>query len=162
MLFALGPLAASVGCKSVRVTMERPLRYDVIEVHVVGVNEGEYDRWHEITMNEYWWLDCRIREQAVRQGYAYVMQFRKGSRLQRTLDEQSDTWAIWRKRNARYVFVLAHLWKLAEDPGHREAWRGIYPIGPWPRGGQLECLIGQYGVYFGNASGAGPSSVGGP
>ncbi|MCD6303485.1 MAG: hypothetical protein J7M21_00810 [Planctomycetes bacterium] len=97
-----------------------------IEVNLVGVNEIEYQRWQQMSMNAYWEPDNPIRASAKK----IVMTFGQGHDSKQTLKKNDPIWNVWLKqRKAKYLFVLAYMpWITADQPGQADPRRIILPL----------------------------------
>jgi len=141
------------GCKAVSVGIDPTLADASTEVHLVGINASEYEQWHDMSMDDYWKPTCELREQAVRQGYAHVIRFGSGHPSKVTVGEYDyrALYGKWQARNARDLFILASLTgKFPRGVGNIDGRRKIHPLGPWPAGEVLKCVIGQGGIVIQN------------
>jgi hypothetical protein len=92
-----------------------------VEVHLVGVNRFEKDRWENMSMAEYWQPENPLRKGAA--SYTQVLRFGREP-CTRTLEKKDPILAVWKKRKAEYLFVLADLPGLFQDmPGNADARR---------------------------------------
>jgi hypothetical protein len=102
-----------------------------IEVNLVGVSDTDFTRWEQMSMNNYWEPDNRMRTSAIK----YVMRFGDGHPKKQKLSLNDPIWKEWiNKRQANHLFVLAYLPWLQEDkPGDADPRRKILPLerGRW-------------------------------
>lgn len=102
-----------------------------IEINFVGVNETEYRRWEQMSMNDYWEPDNRMRTSAIK----YVLTFGEGHPKKQMLKISDPIWREWvTKRQANHLFVMAYLpWIQEDSPGNADPRREILPLerGRW-------------------------------
>lgn len=92
-----------------------------VEVHLVGVNRFEKDKWETMSMTEYWQPDNQLRKSA--REYTYVIRFGQEP-CERILSKKDPIRKIWKSRRAEYLFVLADLPGIFPDmPGNADARR---------------------------------------
>jgi hypothetical protein len=89
-----------------------------VELHLVGVNRFEKERWEIVSMTDYWTPGNQLRKSAAE--YTYVIQFGQGP-CTRTLAKKDPIRKIWKSRKAEYLFVLADLPGVFTDqPGNAD------------------------------------------
>ena len=112
----------AAGCsRVVNVTATESICRKSVEVHLVGVNRYEKDRWETVSMTDYWTPGNQLRQSA--KPYTYIMRFGQGPCTQ-NLDAKNPIHKIWKSRNAAYLFVLADLPGIFNDqPGNADARR---------------------------------------
>jgi len=110
------------GCsRVVNVTATDDICTKSVEVHLVGVNRFEKDRWDTMSMNRYWEHNNPDRISA--KDYTYVIQFGQGP-CKKTLAKKDPIRDVWKSRKAEYLFVLADLPSAFPDrPGNADARR---------------------------------------
>ncbi|HUW19628.1 MAG TPA: hypothetical protein VMW16_10030 [Sedimentisphaerales bacterium] len=110
------------GCgRVVNITATEDICRKSVEVHLVGVNRFEKDRWETMSMSDYWTPENQLRKSA--REYTHVIQFGQGP-CQKTLTAKDAVHKIWKSRKAEYVFVLADLPGIFPDlPGNADARR---------------------------------------
>lgn len=133
-LLLVGLLAG--GCsRVVNVAATEDICTKSVEVHLVGVNRFEKDRWDTMSMTRYW--DPENPDRISAKDYTYVIQFGQGP-CEKTLAKKDPIHNIWKSRKAEYLFVLADLPGMFSDrPGNADARRLRLPgIGSkcWKRG----------------------------
>ncbi len=108
LLFGLltGGCGAITGSRPVNVTASDPICKKSVEVHLVGVNELNKEKWETVSMTDYWTPGNTLRTTA--KEYTYVIQFGRGP-CTKTLGKKDPIRRIWKKRKAEYLFVLADL-----------------------------------------------------
>jgi len=107
--------------RSVAVTAADDVCQKSVEVHLVGINRFEKDRWDNISMTEYWQPENPLRKSAA--GYTYVIHFGDGP-CKVTLDKKDPMVTVWEERQAEYLLVLADLPGVFQDlPGNADARR---------------------------------------
>ena len=113
---------AAAGCsQTVTVTASDAICKKSVEVHLVGVNRSEKDRWETTSMTDYWTPGSQLRKSA--KEYTYVIQFGRGP-CEIALDKKNPALKAWKERNAEYMFVLADLPGVYTDsPGNADARR---------------------------------------
>ena len=98
---------AAGGCsQTVTVTASDTICKKSVEVHLVGVNRFEKDKWETTSMTDYWTPGSQLRKSA--KEYTYVIQFGRGP-CEIALDKKDPVLKVWKERNAEYMFVLADL-----------------------------------------------------
>lgn len=100
-----------------------------IEVNVIAVNDVEFKRWEEMSMNAYWEPDNAVRKSAKK----FVMTFGQDHPSRQVLTRQDPIWKNWLdERKATKVLVLAYIpWLRADKPGTADPRRIILPLDPW-------------------------------
>lgn len=83
-----------------------------VEVHLVGVNKSDRERWDKESMTKYWEPENQLRRSA--KNYTHVMQFGQGP-CQQKLGKKDPIRSIWKNRRAEYIFILADLPSIFED-----------------------------------------------
>jgi len=130
-LLALGLLAG--GCKyvppmvtrTISVTAAEDVCRKSVEVHLVGVNRFDRDRWANMSMNEYWQPENELRKSA--KEYTHMIRFGEEP-CQRVLGKKESIRKVWKDRNAEHLFVLADLPGVFDDlPGNDDARRVEVP-----------------------------------
>lgn len=112
------------GCsRVVNVTATEDICKKSVEVHLVGVNRSEKEQWEKISMTNYWKPESGWRKGAKK--YTHVITFGQEP-CKRTLGnkdpDHKDIRNEWKRRKAKYLFVLAHLpdtfddWEGDADP----------------------------------------------
>ena len=95
-----------------------------VEVHIVGVNDTEFEQWSSMSMTEYWRKPPISPE-------IYKMKFGKGLPNPQTLKSTDPIWNRWAKKKYKSLFVLADLPVAIEDqPGDADPRRLILPSDP--------------------------------
>lgn len=120
LIVLLGLLAG--GCaRGVNVTATEDICKKSVEVHLVGVNRFEKDLWETLSVTDYWTPGNQLRESA--KEYMYVIQFGQGP-CERILSKKDPIRRIWKKRKARYLFILVDMPGIFPDlPGNADARR---------------------------------------
>lgn len=85
-----------------------------VEVHLVGVNKSDKERWDGESMTKYWAPNNQLRKSA--KNYTHVMQFGQGP-CQRELGKKEPIRRIWKSRKAEYLYILADLPEIFDDQG---------------------------------------------
>ena len=152
-LFALLLLLAATmagGC-AVQVGVAPELMGKSVEVNLVGIPPQDYQKWYEKSMTEYWKPGDPFRTEAIREGYAFVMEFGQGKAGTKSLRGDQAVWKKWQEVNARYLFVLANLGPGADKAGWMDFRREIVRMRPWPiLGPVIEARIKPSGVRLSN------------
>lgn len=95
------------GCsRVVNVTATNGICKKSVEVHLVGVNRFEKDRWETVSMTDYWTPGNQLRKGA--KEYTHVIQFGQGP-CEKILNKKDPIRDIWKSRKAEYLFILADL-----------------------------------------------------
>ena len=95
------------GCsRAVNVTATNGICKKSVEVHLVGVNRFEKDRWETVSMTDYWTPGNQLRKGAKK--YTHVIQFGQGP-CEKILSKKNPIRDIWKSRKAEYLFILADL-----------------------------------------------------
>ena len=148
-LFALFLLLAATtagGC-AVEVGVGRELMTKSVEVKLVGIPPQDYQKWYEKSMTEYWKPGDPFRTEAIREGYAFVMEFGQGKAGTKSLRGGQPVWKKWDEMNARYLFVLANLAPGSDKAGWMDFRREIVRMRPWPiLGPVIQARVKQSGV----------------
>lgn len=99
------------GCSNfdIDTRLSEDLASKTVTVHVVGVNASEIQQWKTYSVTEYFRPGNPLRESAVADGYAHVMNFGAGKPNPQKLERGSQMWRTWNKRHAEYLIVLACL-----------------------------------------------------
>jgi hypothetical protein len=109
-LLAIGLLGGGCG-QVISVTATEDICRKSVEVHLVGVNRFEKDRWDRISMSEYWQPENQLRKSA--KDYTYAIKFGRKSSCEVVLDkkaeEEKKIRSEWKGRQVEYIFVLADL-----------------------------------------------------
>ncbi|MHC4474352.1 MAG: hypothetical protein ACYTEL_01820 [Planctomycetota bacterium] len=120
-LLMIGLLAGGCGGRLVNVKATQDICRKSVEVHLVGVNRFEKDRWETTPMSEYWRPDNQLRNSA--KEYTYVMKFGQGP-CEKKLEKKDPIRSVWKSRKAEYLFLLADLPGIFKDlPGDADARR---------------------------------------
>jgi hypothetical protein len=136
-------LCLSSGCKAkmgryaVRVQLDPSLAGKSIEVHLVGVNNTDYAKWHDYSMTSYWKHEDPLRTTAVQHGIAKVMRFGQGLPTVQSIDIKDPIFKEWKGRKVEHLFILTNLVSTGVDkPGTADFRRGILPLTTkhWNRG----------------------------
>ena len=107
--------------RSVTATAAEDVCQKSVEVHLVGINRFEKDRWDNMSMTEYWQPENPQRKSA--KEYTYVIHFGEGP-CKATLDKKDPMVDVWKDRKAEYLLVLADLPGVFQDlPGNADARR---------------------------------------
>ncbi len=107
--------------RTVTVTAADDVCNKSVEVHLVGVNRFEKDRWENMSMTQYWQPDNPLRKGAAE--HTYVIQFGRKP-CERVLAKKDPIIKVWKERKAEYLFVLADLPGVFPDlPGNADARR---------------------------------------
>lgn len=104
-LLLLGLRAGGCG-RVVNVIANEDICKKSVEVHLVGVNKFEKDRWETVRMTDYWTPGNQLRKSA--REYTYVVQFGQEP-CKRILGKSDPVRKVWKSRKAEYLFVLADL-----------------------------------------------------
>ncbi len=83
-----------------------------VEVHLVGVNKSDKERWDGESMTKYWAPNNQLRKSA--KNYTHVMQFGQGP-CQREFGKKEPIRRIWKSRKAEYLYILADLPGIFDD-----------------------------------------------
>jgi hypothetical protein len=99
------PLAKRV----VDVTVTDAIRNKSVEVHLVGLNMNQIERWDAVYMEEYWnkGNEHPLRKDA--KDYTQVFRFGIRQPYKQVLDKTNPIRAKWRKRGVKYIYILANL-----------------------------------------------------
>lgn len=104
--------------------------YPPVEVHLVGVSPSEYQRWHDMSMSEYW-AEPKITEEIL------VMKLGSARGTTGSISDKDPMWKTWEQRGAiprGHLFVLS-LYPASKDlPGDADLRRLILPMDcqKWP------------------------------
>lgn len=98
--------------RGVSVTAADEVCQKSVEVHLVGVNRFEKDRWDTMSMTDYWQPENPLRKSAEK--YTYVIHFGQGP-CKATLDKKDPMVGVWKDRQAEYLLVLADLPGVFQD-----------------------------------------------
>jgi hypothetical protein len=114
------------GCKgisrnrSIIITAEEICKKSV-DVHLVGINWSEKEQWENESMTKYWQPNNQLRESAKK--YTHVIRFGEEP-CEKILSKKEPIQKVWKRRKAKYLFVLADLPGLHQDlPGNADARR---------------------------------------
>jgi hypothetical protein len=130
-------LAFATGCScdpvahNIKVTADEGLRdssgnMKSVEVHLVGVNPSDKQRWDSVRITQYFSPGNKMREGADKK----VFQFGGSAATSQTLAASDPIWKTWLSSGAKYVYVLAFLPGGAEDQeGTRDGRRQVIPLG---------------------------------
>jgi len=147
----LFPLATMTGGCAVEVSVGQELMGESVEVDLVGIPPQDYQKWYEKSMTEYWKPSDPFRTEAIREGYAFVVEFGQGKADTKSLRGGQRVWKKWDERNARYLFVLANLGPGSDKAGWMDLRREIVRIRPWPiLGPVIQAKIKRSGVALAN------------
>ncbi len=96
------------GCRPLAVNVEAtgPICGKSVEVHLVGVNRYQIDRWDAVSMTKYWKPENELRKSA--KDYTRVFSFGQGP-CEISLSKKDPIRSTWKKRGAEYVYILADL-----------------------------------------------------
>lgn len=92
--------------RSIKLTADENVCKKSVEVHLVGVSWSEKEQWERESMTEYWMPNNKLRESAKK--YTYVIRFGEEP-CERILSKKDPIQKVWKKRKAKYLFVLADL-----------------------------------------------------
>ncbi len=151
--------AVACGCKDPRVEVtldsaDAGLRDKIgavqsIQVDIVGVNDVEFRRWQQVSMNEYWEPDNAMRRSAKK----VVMTFGEGYPSTQVLQDDNPIWKVWKdERQATRLFILAYMpWIQADQPGDADPRRIILPLKPdcwegWFGNNEIPVVVGSGGL----------------
>lgn len=127
VLALLAIMLLAGGCQKINVTATSGICRKSVEVHLIGVNRYEKDRWETISMTDYWAPDNTLRKSTVNQPYARVIRFGESPSCEIRIKANDPIRKIW--KNKKYLFVLADLPGMFEDlPGNADARRLRLPI----------------------------------
>ena len=119
---------AAGGCsQTVTVVASDAICKKSVEVHLVGVNRFEKDKWDTTSMTDYWTPGSELRKNA--KDYTYVIQFGEEP-CERVVDKKDPVLKVWKERNAEYMFVLADLPGVYEDSAGNADARRLRLPGP--------------------------------
>lgn len=112
-----------------------------VEVHIVGVrNAGEYRRWRDLSMSDYW-ADVKLDDKVK------VMKFGEGLSNPQVLSTSDVMWkSKW--RGAKLLMVLSSFPPSKDLPGDADARRLILPLKwrKWSGSGPVPIVIRPTGV----------------
>lgn len=140
---AASALFLGAGCKpkmgryTVQVQPDTSLAGKSVEVHLVGVNNTDYAKWHDYSMTDYWRHNDPLRATAVEHGFAKVMRFGQGLSPQQSLDSKDPVYNEWLSRKVQYLFVVTNLASSETDKaGQADFRRAILPLttSNWDKG----------------------------
>ena len=124
--------------RAVDVTATDPICSKSVEVHLVGLNENQVERWDAVSMKEYWnkGNEHPLRKDA--KDYTQVFRFGIGQPCKQILDKKNPIRAKWNDRGIKYVYILANL------PGTFDDKHGIADA----RRSRIPALDSAYWPYF--------------
>ena len=127
-VLALLAIMLLAGCgQKINVTATGGICRKSVEVHLIGVNRYEKDRWETISMTNYWAPGNTLRKSTVNQSYTRVIRFGESESCKFIIKANDPIWKTW--KNKKYLFVLADLPGIFEDlPGNADARRLRLPI----------------------------------
>ena len=105
-----------------------------IQVDLIGVNETEYKRWEEMSINDYIEPGSKFGSS----GEKFVMKFEQGKDSKQVLRHSDPKWDQWKRKKATHLFVIANLPGTWQDkPGDADPRRIILPLdaGRWAYSG---------------------------
>lgn len=152
VVLLLVSLLAGACSRVVNVTATDYICKKSVEVHLVGINKSEKERWETVSMTDYWKPESEWRKGA--KDYTHVIQFGQEP-CKRTLgnkdSDHKDIRNKWKRRKAGYLFVLADLPGIFGDrDGNADARRLRLPaVGSkrWKLGqSQINIEIGRNGI----------------
>lgn len=130
----------------IQVELDSALQGKSVLVDLVGVNQGNFDRWNSYPMSKYWKDGDVMRANATKVTYNFVA----GAPKVNTLALNDPIWAKWKAAGAAHVFILADLPGVqADQVGVQDARRQILGLRPdaWTKGTKdLKVLIKESGI----------------
>lgn len=104
--------------------------YPPVEVHLVGVSPSEYQRWHDMSMSEYWGKPQTTDE-------ILVMKLGSARGTAGFISRQDPMWKRWEQRGAiprGHLFILSSYPASKDLPGEADLRRLILPMDSqkWP------------------------------
>ena len=144
LVLAIGALSAWGCARDVQIKLDaRDDRGKMpsVEVHLIGVkNAGEYRRWRDLSMTEYWTnvqADDRV----------FVMKLGEGLANPQVLRKSQPVWGTkW--RGAKLLFVLSSYPPSRDLPGDSDVRRLVVPLkwSRWTGNGPIPILITPSGL----------------
>jgi hypothetical protein len=136
-LFTLALLALlSVGCcgkepikYNVTVSLDEEMRQSLsqrkLEVHLVGINETQHQRWENYSMSKYWQPGDPMPNSLP----TFKMEFDPANSKPQTITIKDKIWDTWLAAGANRLYVLTLLPGMVEDaPGDKDPRRQILPL----------------------------------
>lgn len=114
---------------SINVTATDSICKKSVEVHLIGINRLEKDRWETTSMSDYWAPGNILRESTVGQPYMRVVRFGESQSCSVVIKGNDPIRKIWKNKQAEHLVVLADLLGTFDDlPGNADARRLRLPI----------------------------------
>jgi hypothetical protein len=153
--------AAATGCKctppgparayAIEVSLADDLKSSSVIVDLVGINKANLPRWESYPMGDYWKQNDPMRQDAVKNGTAKVLNFVSGQTNALTLPMKDPLWDKWKSLGVTHVMVLADLPHppSGSAPGDQDPRRHTLPLGKcvWRSGtSTLKVLVQRSGI----------------
>jgi hypothetical protein len=119
-----------VDSRAVHITLSKdlqdPVQRSTLEVHIVAVNDSDYNQWKYLNMQDYWKVDNALRETTTSSAKTKVLTF--GANNTQILLANDGFWD--RQDDPLYIFVLSNTpSEGASQPGNQDPRRRVFPLG---------------------------------
>jgi hypothetical protein len=138
LLGLLALLAQGSGCAAKRLNLTVEMDKSMteaggvpsMEVDLVGIQEGELQKWNEYSMNAYWDPNDPNQMRRSAEDYTHHLRFGPDLPMVQVLNSKDAKWDSWAKRKAEYLLVLMDLPRTHDDKkGEADPRRKVLPLG---------------------------------